>query len=139
MNQKLVVALAITVILVSACKEPNKYKKSILGTWEMVERKYQCFDSALTNRYNRYSAMTMKDDKYFFEFTPTSVKSFGSRGVLDSMRYELEGDSLFLISNNSENITAEHLNFISDNKLILSEQRKDEPTCILTAVFKRLN
>jgi len=138
MNHKLIVAIVISAILVNACKESNKYQKSILGKWEMSERKYQCSDTALTNRYNRYSASTMKDEKYIFEFTSTIMKSFGSRGLLDSMRYELEGDSLFLISDNSENITKEHLNFISDNKLVLTEQRKDEPTCILTAILKRL-
>ena len=139
MNQKFVAAVVITVILLSACKHSNKHQKSILGKWEMVERKYQCSDTAVTNRYNRYSASTMKDEKYIFEFTSTSMKSFGSRGLLDSMRYELEGDSLFLISDDSKNITREHLNFISDNKLVLTEQRKDDPTCILTAIFKRLN
>ena len=138
MNHKLIVVIVISMILANACKESNKHQKNILGKWEMIEIKFQCSDTALTNSYNRYSTSTMKNENYIIEFNSISMKSFGSRGLLDSMRYELEGDSLFLISDNSENVTSEHLNFISDNKLVLSEKRKDDPSCILTAILKRI-
>mgnify|MGYP003598263361 CR=1 FL=1 len=131
--------LSLSLFFLTDCKQENKNQKLLLGKWEMIDRKYECPDTSITNKQNRYSDFILKTEKYLFEFTNTTMKSFGNNELLDVMKYELEEDSLILISADSKNQIKEHLNFSTEKDLILTEKRTPESNCILVAHFRKIN